>query len=83
MEKIAVKDLLSEDKPDELSAIVRKQRVKLGRHMHDKATPDSPLARLPPKKRAMYEHFFELDYECSANRVAAKALVDRILMKLG
>ena len=30
----------------------------------------------------MYEHFFELVYQCSTNRVAAKALVDRILMKL-
>jgi len=82
MEKIAAKDLLSEDKPDELRARVRKLRVKLGRDMQDKATSDSPLARLPPKKRAMYEHFFELVYQCSANRVAAKALVDRILMKL-
>lgn len=83
MEKIAAKDLLVEDEPDNLKAIARKLRVKLGRVMHDKTTLDSPLARLPPKKREMYEHFFELVYQCAANRIAAKALVDRILRKLG
>ena len=30
----------------------------------------------------MYEHLFALIYECSTNRVAAKALVDRILLKI-
>jgi len=29
----------------------------------------------------MYEQLFGLIYECSANRVAAKALVDRIMLK--
>jgi len=42
----------------------------------------SPLAHLPVAKRKMYEHLFSLVYECSTNRVAAKALVDRILIKL-
>jgi molecular chaperone HtpG len=83
MEKIAGKDLLTEDSPDELRATVRALRVKLGRTMKDKATQVSPLARLPPQKRAMYEHLFDLVYECSANRTAAKALIDRILLKLG
>ena len=41
-----------------------------------------PLARMDPETRAMYEHFFRLIYECSTNRVAAKALVERILDKL-
>jgi len=83
MEKIAGKDLLIEDSPDELRATVRALRVKLGRTMKDNATQDSPLARLPPEKRAMYEHLFDLVYECSANRTAAKALIDRILLKIG
>jgi len=30
----------------------------------------------------MYEQFFELIYECSVNRVAAKSLIDRILLKI-
>lgn len=42
----------------------------------------SPLAGLPKSKRKMYEHLFSLIYECSANRVAAKSLVDRILQKV-
>jgi hypothetical protein len=44
--------------------------------------PVSPLAHLAPAKRKMYEHVFGLIYECSANQVAAKALIDRILAKV-
>jgi molecular chaperone HtpG len=42
----------------------------------------TPLARLSPPKRRMYEHLFGLIYECSTNQVAAKALIDRILLKI-
>lgn len=42
----------------------------------------SPLAHLSERKRRSYEHFFELIYECSVNRVAAKSLIDRILMRI-
>ena len=45
--------------------------------------PAAPLANLPPAKRKMYEHLFGLIYQCSANQVAAKALIDRILLKIG
>jgi len=41
-----------------------------------------PLAHLKPKERSQYQHFFELIYECSQNRVAAKALVDRIIARI-
>lgn len=47
-----------------------------------RAPAESPLARLPDNKRAMYEHLFELVYECSTNRTAAKALIDRIMLKI-
>lgn len=47
------------------------------------AAPAVPLANLPPAKRKMYEHLFCLIYQCSANQVAAKSLIDRILMKIG
>ena len=49
---------------------------------NDKAIATSPLARLPDRKRRIYEQFFELIYACSSNRIAAKSLVDRILMRL-
>lgn len=44
--------------------------------------PSSPLARLPADRRALYEEMFRLIYECSLNRAAAKALVDRILERI-
>lgn len=47
-----------------------------------KKADGSPLSALPPRKRAMYGHLFELIYDCSTNRTAAKALVDRILETL-
>jgi hypothetical protein len=43
---------------------------------------DSPLALLPPRKRSLYGQMFELIYDCAASRVAAKALVDRILERI-
>src|SRR5205807_10593854 len=46
------------------------------------ASPNSPLDLLAPHKRAMYGQMIELIYDCSTNRVAAKALVDRILGKI-
>lgn len=42
----------------------------------------SPLNRLSPDRRAFYEEMFSLIYECSANRSAAKSLVDRIMSKV-
>jgi hypothetical protein len=46
------------------------------------ASPISPLELLAPHKRAMYGQMLDLIYDCSSNRVAAKALVDRILEKI-
>ena len=42
----------------------------------------SPFDELSPQKREMYEHLFDLIYNCSTNRVAAKALIDRIMQKI-
>jgi len=46
------------------------------------AAMGSPLDRLTPDRRAFYEEMFSLIYECSANRSAAKSLVDRIISKI-
>ena len=43
---------------------------------------NGPLDRLPLQKREVYEEVIGLIYECSANRTAAKSLVDRILARL-
>ena len=41
------------------------------------------LARLPRHKRAAYQEFVGLLYECSRNRTAARLLVDRMTARLG
>ncbi len=41
-----------------------------------------PLGHFKPKERAQYQQIFELIYECSANRIAARALVDRLIARL-
>jgi len=82
MEKIAGMSVLSDDGPDELLKMIRRLRAEIAAAVRGVVPEASPLARLPPRRRSMYEHLFSLVYECSANRVAAKALVDRILDKL-
>jgi molecular chaperone HtpG len=42
-----------------------------------------PLAALPRKRQEFYREMIQLIYKCSLNRVAAKALVDRILADAG
>lgn len=46
------------------------------------AAMSDPLEALPAPKRVAYQHVISLIYECSANRVAAGALVDRLLARL-
>lgn len=41
-----------------------------------------PLSTLPEQKREIYKEVFGLVYECSANQVVAKSLIDKILFKL-
>jgi len=81
MEKVDGMDLLADD-GDSRSEKVRQLRARLGKLMGDAAPVSSPLMRLPTRQRKAYERFFELIYECSVNRVAAKALIDRILLRL-
>ena len=38
--------------------------------------------RLPARKRATYREVFDLIYDCSVNRTAAKNLIDRMLERL-
>jgi len=82
MEKIAGIDLLATEAPEATRAVIVELRLTLGRLMDDETAVRSPLDRLPKAQRTMYERFFELVYQCSSNRVAAAALVDRILLKV-
>lgn len=77
---VAAKPLLSEGSDDKVARM-----AEMRQRLHDvmgEALAQSPLLRLPKAKRIAYERFFELVYDCSSNRVAAKALIDRILFKI-
>ena len=81
MEQIAHKESLA----DTLCQRIKKidtLRTQLGDAMNDGRASSSPLMRLPKTQRLAYEQFFELIYDCSVNRVAAKALIDRILLRI-
>lgn len=82
MQKIARMDSLADHNPEMLVQKIEGLRAELKRSTEGNKSEISPLGALPARKRKMYEHLFELVYECSANRAAAKALVDRILKKL-
>ena len=67
---------------EERSVRIASLRANLSSSLGEETVSASPLARLPDGKREAYERFFELIYECSTNRLAAKALIDRILMRI-
>lgn len=81
MEKVSAMDLLAEGR-ESRDNVIEDIRTRLGDLMQDTVPVASPLMRLPPKQRKLYENFFELIYECSVNRVAAKSLIDRIMLRL-
>ena len=81
MDKIAAKPLLADERTHTRAEIARSLRDELA-NLEADTDVAAPLARMDPETRAMYEQFFGLIYECSTNRVAATALVDRILDKL-
>ena len=71
-----------EEQVVERSARIMSLRASLSSLLEEKTVSTSLLARLSDEKRETYERFFELIYECSTNRLAAKALIDRILMRI-
>ncbi|MYH30905.1 MAG: molecular chaperone Hsp90 [Acidobacteria bacterium] len=81
MMKIAGRKLLN-DGLIERQKKIEVLRRELSAVTNEHATVTSPLARLPDGERKSYEHVFRLVYECSTNRSAAKALVDRILLRI-
>ena len=75
MARIAGMDLLAEDAPEVMKQEVATLRQDLAHALDEGSPMSSPLARLSEDRRRMYEHLFELVYECSTNRTAAKALI--------
>jgi Histidine kinase-, DNA gyrase B-, and HSP90-like ATPase len=81
MERICSASDLLGDNRSHLESTLTELKAEFQR-MNANPPKKSPLGHLPIAKRRMYEHLFELVYECSANRAAAKTLIDRILVKL-
>ena len=81
MEKIGRMDVFADGDDQKLQKAVGSVKCRLERALGAKLSA-APLAALPQAKQKMYQHLFDLIYECSANQTAAKALVDRILVKI-
>lgn len=81
-EKLLGEPNLVDDANDSNRREVARLRSELEHLASDGALTASPLDRLSPNRRAFYEEMFSLIYECSANRSAAKSLVDRIMSKV-
>jgi molecular chaperone HtpG len=74
------------DEPDRIKMTER--YVRLEERLTSASTQASgdgadALGALPESERAVVQRMIALIYDCSANRVAAKSLVDRILARLG
>lgn len=81
MDKIAGKEALV-DISKHLKTRIDKLRHQLSAAMNGREIISSSLMHLSERKRKTYQQFFDLVYECSVNRTVAKALIDRILLKL-
>ena len=81
MAQMARKDVFSEE-AEVMNQRIKNLRLQLNSAQNNGEITTTPLMQLPKEKRGTYQHFFDLIYECSSNRMAAKALVDRILLKL-
>ena len=81
MDKISDMKILESRTKDRI-AMTTSLHAKMSSLLNEETVSASPLARLPDRERQTYERFFELIYECSTSRVAARALIDRILMRL-
>lgn len=81
MERLSGPDLLEAVETAELRAAAGEVRSRLAAAIGVDGARD-PLDALPTDEQARYREMINLIYECSANRVAAKALVDRIMTKV-
>jgi molecular chaperone HtpG len=64
---------------------LRKALAKIKRQtekLHGQESKKTALDKLPTHKQRTYREVFDLIYECSTNRVAAKSLVDKILARI-
>jgi hypothetical protein len=82
MQKIAENRHLEDDVRASFASQVVSTEARVIKLLGGEPGVADPLAPFKPQIRRAYEHIIELIYDCVANRVAAKALVDKILAKL-
>jgi len=82
MKKVLENRYLGEEARNLLSSKADTAEARVQRLLGDGATASDPLAGLPSPKKTAYQHIISLIYECSANRIAAGALVERLLGRL-
>lgn len=80
LKKVADAEELSADARASLSGIVAGLEVKTS--LVGGGETSDPLEMINPSERETYRLLFDLIYECSVNRVAAKSLVDKIITRL-
>lgn len=80
MRKIVDGDAVEEALRQEMSVTIAGLESELERVSGGAAV--DPLDMVPEDKREVYRQVFNLIYECSSNRVAAKSLVDKIIQRL-
>lgn len=80
MRKIMEAEAVEDAVRDEMSAAIAGVETELKRIGGGVAV--DPLDMIAEDKREAYRQVFSLIYECSANRAAAKSLVDRIIQRL-
>ena len=80
MEKLAG-PAISDPNSGRERAVIDQLRQRLN-EVTDVKDGTSPLDRMPKERRVLYEEMFALIYDCSVNRSVAKALIDRILLKI-
>jgi hypothetical protein len=80
MEKALTRDVLRGDAPALLAALTRLRNDFA--KVHSTTYRAKVLANLAPVQRHAYEQAFALLYECSADKAAAKLLVDKMLARL-
>ena len=82
MKKILENRHLDEEVRNSLISKADTAEARVQHLLGDGATASDPLAALPSPKKTAYQHIISLIYECSANRIAAGALVERLLARL-
>ena len=73
---------LDEEVRNSLTSKAGTAEARVQRLLGDGATASDPLAALPSPKKTAYQYIISLIYECSTNRIAAGALVERLLARL-